>query len=427
MSSRRTGSVRSRGGWGPTLAVIGGLGVVALAFVLVPRMLLPPPPTESASPTLSETATPAPQVSFAASPYLGIDWRLSMLPGGVDASVSSLVDADGRLVAVGSSSGSAAAWWSDDAGASWVQQSMERPEPPFETAVAEPRSVAAGPDGLIAIGFWYEPDSGEVLEPVGWTSRDGRAWEIAALSGLEDGSMLDDIFGTPDGFYATGFSQTRAQSWWYAADGVAWRAIEPFGVDQPLWGMAPIATSGDLVVLGSGSERGRSTHPAIYASRGWLNWERVYEADEDTYGLVWGMTAFDEGFVAVGVASQESDWQRYGHAAAWLSNDGYGWQELDLDAAPESGAAIVAANADGAVATGWSNADGSQRSYFLPYGGTPSSIAIPFSINGIVALPGRFVALGSCIGDTPCGVVVAIGTPTASAVTVAPTLPPLPN
>ncbi len=426
MTVKRTGSARPGGGWGPTLAIIGGLGVVALAFVLVPRMLLPPPPAEGTSPTLSETPTPAPQVSFAASPYLGIEWQLTLLPGDPEG-VSSLVEADGRLVAVGATLDFPAAWWSDDDGENWTLSAMELPEPPSDAARARPRSAAVGPDGLVAVGFWVDPDSGEILEPIAWASHDGRAWMSTELSGLEGGSMLDELFGTPQAFYASGFSQSRGQSWWYSSDGVAWQAIEPVGIDQVAFGMPAVANGGEVIVLGSGAERRRSTHPAIYASTGWLNWERVYEGDDDTYGLVWGMTAFEQGFVAVGVASQESDWQRYGHAAAWLSNDGYGWQELDLDETPESGAVIVAANADGAVASGWSNADGSQRTYFIPYGGTPTSMQIPFNIQGIVALPDRFVALGSCLGETPCGIVVAIGRPTASAVTEEPTLPPLPN
>jgi hypothetical protein len=44
----------------------------------------------------------------------------------------------------------------------------------------------------------------------------------------------------------------------------------------------------------------------------------------------------------------------------------------------------------------------------------------------MVALPDRVVAVGYC-APVACGIVVAIGTPTASALTEAPTLPPLPN
>lgn len=429
MSSGRTGGARSRSGWGPTLAVIGGLGVVALAFVLVPRMLLPPPPSESTAPSLSETPTLAPQVSFAASPYLGLEWHLTTIPADPDANAWALAEIDGRLVVVGTSPDAPAAWWSDDHGETWLPGAIDLPSsPPTETARTRPHTLAVGPDGLLAIGWWTDRqgEADAILGSAAWASADGRAWTDAPLAGLDE-TILDAVFGTPDGFYATGISDLRGESWWFSKDGKAWSAIEPTGINQLMYFPPGIARQGYVNLLVNGDMKGASSRAAIYVSTNWLDWDEVYKGEEDGYGLARDVAAFDQGFIAVGQTWDDPDRQyQDGRFTAWLSNDGYVWQQLAVDAAPGTVGGSLAANADGAVAVVDSPSSSGSGAWFLPYAGTPTTVALPFRVQDIVALPDRFVAVGSC-APTSCGIVVAIGTPTASAVNAAPTLPPLPS
>ena len=418
------------GGWGPTLAIIGGLAAVGLGFVLVPRLLLPAPASESAPPASSSVEPlPTANVSFTAGPYLGVEWQLTTIPADRDAYAWALAEIDGRLVAVGTSPDATAAWWSDDGGQTWRPGAIEAPTtPPTETARTRPRSLAVGPDGLLATGWWTDQqgEANAILSSAAWASADGRAWFDAPLTGLDE-TILDAVFGTPTGFYATGFSEVRGESWWHSDDGQAWSPIEPTGINQLMYFPPGVARQGFVNLIVNGGLKGASSRPAIYLSTNWLDWDHVYQGEERGYGLARDVAAFDQGFIAVGQTWDDPDRQNQdGTFTAWVSNDGYAWQQLTVDAPPGTVGDGIAANADGAVAIVDSMRGTGSDAWYLPHGGTPTTVPLPFRVQDIVALPDRFVAVGYC-APVSCGIVVAIGTPTASTATTAPTLPPLPD
>lgn len=428
MATRRGTGATRRGGWGSTLAIMGALGVLALALFLVPRALLPPP-AASSGPSSGPSSEPTvePSVSFTPSAYQGVEWELYRMSDKAEGFPAALTEIEGRLVAVGTDGEGPAAWWSDDGGRTWTATAMAIPgDPPSEGASVVPAILAAGPDGLLATGFWMDPTQ-RPTSVVAWTSADGRAWDPATLSGLDEVDTLAQVLGDPDGYHATGYSPTSAMSWWQSDDGLSWQPIEPLGFDASELGPAVVARGTLAVVTGGGLPAGSSIRPAIYASIDWTHWEEAYRPD-DLYGRVQDIASFEEGFVAVGLVSEFSDLDHDGRFGAWISYGGYAWQLLPVEAPPGSAGIMVAANADGAVSIGWPDDTGGQAAWFLPHGGSASTTALPMFLSDLVAMPDRFFAIGTCgaLGEA-CGPLVAIGTPAASVVTTAPTLPPLPD
>ena len=406
-----------------TWVLIGSLGIVALALLVVPGLIAPAP---DARPT-SQAPSPTVVVSFPASAFRSVEWRISRLGSASEnAIVTQLVLVRDRLVAIGSRGGAPVAWWSDDGGVTWTTAtSISPPGPPrSDHAVAAPRTAAASGQRLVAAGFWMDPTSAEILGPVVWTSEDGRTWEGHDLVTTMRGATLDDLVGTPDGFYAIG-QASDTQRWWFSKDGVSWRQIEPVGL--PVLTIFPpaVAWSPELFLVAGGHGSGRVARPGIWVASDGLVFEEAFD-DEDSFGWITSLAHADYGFVAAGQTVDDADDPTKSHVAAWISVDGRAWQPLIRDAPSGTGAGTVAANSSGAVIIGWSTVQAQlPEVWFLPGGaGLPSTVRFPFLVQDLVALPDRFVAIGRCPPDEGCdGLMIAIGYPSALPNAPDPTLP----
>lgn len=203
------------------------------------------------------------------------------------------------------------AWTSAD-GDTWTIHPMESIEFTF------PVSLAAGGDGtLVAVGR-----SGN--EPAAWTTTNGVEWarqSVPVLGGSGDPERMTAVASGARGFVAGGSVGPelfeRHARFWRSADGVAW---EPVPDD-------PVAFS---------------------------------DAE------VRSITAFDGGFVAVGVVGSVQDPTG---AVAWTSPDGVAWTRVDdpaFDAAvavsvvpaPFGGLVAVGSTVDRRNAVAWTSPDG---------------------------------------------------------------------
>lgn len=418
---------RSTAGWTSTALVIGGLAVLGLALLIVPGWIAPAP-TPQPLPSTSASA----EVSFPPSPYRSIEWQVVTMGADWDgAQVNSLVEADGRLVAVGSRDGQPLAWWSDDGGATWTGRSMVAPQPvPAEGAAVAPRVVAASGSRVVAAGFWLNADGSAILGPAVWVSPDGRFWEAHDLSGAMPGATLDAIVGTSDGFYAVGHaSDSQPFGWWRSGDGVSWELLDVGGLPSLAVLPPAVAWRPDVTLVAGGHGGGRMARPGIWAADplptfgGTLEFEETFD-DEETWGWITALADADYGFVAVGQTVDAADDPTLSHLGAWISADGRSWHQLAIDSPVGTGASAVAANGSGAAILGRSELARSTEAWFLPGGaGAASAVRLPFTAMSIAALPDRFLVVGGCPPEDGCaGPMVAIGHATEDADPPAPTL-----
>ncbi len=264
------------------------------------------------------------------------------------AALYGIADGDGVVIAVGAADGAAAAWITSD-GVTW-----RRARVAGATRAARLRGVAAGPDGYLAFGG----GDGEVSQV--WTSGDGTRWDRqAATDGIgarvnavtfSDGRWLavGDLLAAEGGEAAAGVLYT-------SGDGRSWR-LETDELTGTEATVSDVAVRGGVVVVGG------------FGLDGGLMWADVTDgavrADGDFAATtVQGVAATKDGFVALGRHVADVG------PVAWRSNDGAGWQRLDVDPQPfattdqihdltavDGRLVAVGATPDGGVI--WTSADG---------------------------------------------------------------------
>jgi hypothetical protein len=154
-----------------------------------------------------------------------------------------------------------------------VAQSLGEPTttelPPIAGDVALARTVAAGPDGLVAIGTRSCRSAGNRLPCLGevWTSTDGTAWLPVArrASGIDLGDLsrcgiggsepgLIDVAYGPSGFLLVGFAATRRQCpvvrLWRSSDGRSWEPVDPSGGFTQGFQPSTLSATSDGYVIG---------------------------------------------------------------------------------------------------------------------------------------------------------------------------------
>jgi hypothetical protein len=101
----------------------------------------------------------------------------------------------------------------------------------------------------------------------------------------------------------------------------------------------------------------------------------------------------------------------------WQSADGATWNSIVLDETPGTQATVASDGPLGAIIGGASQADHGPISWFLPPGATQAvPQPIDHFITAVVALPDRFVAIGTCAEGQDCnGQALLIGRLTGSA------------
>ena len=220
----------------------------------------------------------------------------------------------------------------------------------FPTSGPEPGmlDVAAGPAGLVAIGWNFDPKAGG---PGIWHSPDGRTWQRAqvdfgASPAEANAHRIVAVAGGPRGYVIVGYViagfSTRAPAItaraaaWTSPDGVTWtRAVDSADMDvgpcqhtgeEPscggMRGVTPIG-SGYVAVGQARSNPGDRSRPAAWTSPDGITWTRS-DAGLTFDGFLSGVTAGGAGLVAVGTICQPSCFNVSPGVAA-TSRDGSTW------------------------------------------------------------------------------------------------------
>lgn len=241
---------------GLTIAVLGGVGLALLTGVRGTALDAPThapepsigsaspsiasesePPTDAPVPSAAATAEPSPEStpSATATPDAGsgsiVRWAqtAAFAADGSRAAVRDLAYAAGHFIAIGyvgpspddpypARDGAPRLWISTD-GRSWEQID---PGPSF--SAADPRSIAALPDGsAIVYGFAVDASSSSVA----WRSSDGRSWTDVELS-LPRFDWISDVAAGPTGLVTATSTTTETEDTievWHSEDGATWRVV----------------------------------------------------------------------------------------------------------------------------------------------------------------------------------------------------------
>jgi hypothetical protein len=255
MPARSIGSVGARSAV-VVLGVVAVVGAAAVAFwpgadgtaSPSPVAASTPTATATAAPTASSAATlasPSPTATAARGPLdlTNLEWVTLTEPfGGADARDIDgvLLDATGRVVVWGSRlveglSGARPHVWASADMETWTEAPLGDLEDRMQVM-----DVAAGPRGLVAVGFTDD------LVSALW-SRDGVTWQRAAIDPqplFEEDTVMAVAAG-PSGFLAVGYIWPVRAEAWFSADGLSWRRVGPAAL--------PEGELHDVVVLGDGS------------------------------------------------------------------------------------------------------------------------------------------------------------------------------
>jgi len=199
----------------------------------------------------------------------GVTWARvphdeSLFGGLNDQEIFGIIAAGPGLVAVGAGDEAPAAWVSAD-GLAWEKVANDRffSDPDFDNADKVMRAVAAGPMGLVAVGYveWYsEATDTTDADAAVWVSQDGLAWTLVSedadvFGGTDDQKMVAVAAGGP-GLVAVGWDRSPGDAdaaVWTSSDGTTWTPVvddEMFGGagDQEMYGVAMGASR--LVAVG---------------------------------------------------------------------------------------------------------------------------------------------------------------------------------
>lgn len=233
--------------------------------------------------------------------------NLPQIPGAApnDQIVDAMATSTGRTVAVGSTNGDAAIWYSTD-GRQWTRSQTGL----GGTGRRRLLSVASGPAGWLAVGYGNQARTAPLLV----TSQDGTVWQPDHNLHPDSLSLFGAASG-PAGYVIVGAAAASAETW----------------------------HSGDL----KNWARGTSAHPGdlegTSASPHWMH----------------GVTGGQFGYVAVGGLNDPSAKTASERPAVWTSADGSTWamQQLPLPGG-SSDASLhqVAAKGNTVIATGTASA-----------------------------------------------------------------------
>ena len=237
---------------------------------------------------------------------------------------------------------------------------------PFSDGLRDPyggaaiTAVAAGPEGLVAVGY-------SATGAAAWRSTEGLRWERVSGPSSWFGATLNDVATTPTGFVAVGRTG-RGGTAWASPDGLTWRrtasdlgielrrvvaaggrlhAIGPLpdradgaprsviwsSDDGRTWSNDQEVNAVDLtaiaagpagvVVAGQGSIDGGGSGAVVLTSRDGTTWQPA--AFQPAAGqFVHDIVPFGAGWLAVGGQGDEGEEH---NAAAWRSPDGHTWQQ----------------------------------------------------------------------------------------------------
>lgn len=179
--------------------------------------------------------------------------------------------------------------------------------------------VAAGPSGLVAVGWIFQGFHG-----VAWHSSDGATWTLDAP--LPERTVLEAVAGDERVYVAVG-RHGEGSTAWYSKDGVDWTetpSTNAFGASL-LRLTAVVHWPQGFVATGyEGAESG-SARAAFWVSRDGITWARATAAGDLGDARPVALTTGGPGLVAVGMSGSSSN---AGHAAIWTSPDGLSWSRV---------------------------------------------------------------------------------------------------
>ena len=149
--------------------------------------------------------------------------------------VDTLTVAHGRLYAGGNDQYGRARVWTSADGIRWRAVGLPQPgQSPFRVM-----SIAAGPGGLVAVGYNFR----DITQPMLWHSSDGGHWQFVDLAGQAalagDDTMFNQVTAGPKGYVALlgvplGYGTYGAPSrMLVSTDGMRWTRVAPSARPAP--------------------------------------------------------------------------------------------------------------------------------------------------------------------------------------------------
>jgi hypothetical protein len=263
------------------------------------------------------------------------------------------------------------------------------PASPSTTPTAAPSAPAGGgdaaPGGFLAAGMFHDPDLGNMLRALAWTSPDGRAWDPADLSAPPSSYATTAVnlgteallIGTRDQVKALkrGGYVPSAVVWSRGADGT-WTLLDDVPADALAWGSGTIPEG--VAVLGrsvpkkgkpSTNLMGSMQQPAIWTSADGRAWVRtLLETEPPSLAAAaapMSIAVAPDGTRLIGGVDTST-----GEELLWRSTDGVEWQPvtsphpgagsgfLSLVGTPTGFALALADGERRTRSTVWASADG---------------------------------------------------------------------
>ena len=217
----------------------------------------------------------------------------------------------------------------------WSSIRWENQPLPQSDGVLSVLGVAAGPKGIVAIGF---DETGPGSHGAVWFSADGGDWVRVGEPEVLAQVQLADVAANADGFTiiaTTGLPSTAVV--FQSSDGVEWQRV----ADGPQFANAHVgslAGKGDeLLAVGTDA----SGKALSIRSVGAAGWERLSSDDMGlSDGVVSSITASPDGWIGTGAIGPDGR-----SATMFQSADGVSWQQIILPVAPAGEYPVATASA----------------------------------------------------------------------------------
>jgi hypothetical protein len=261
----------------------------------------------------------------------GLTWHRqpTSSPGALPASLAA---GPGGVVAVGTTDGIPASWFSRD-GLTWSARADAFPVPSAGPATFAVTAAVATGAGWLAVGRedpYCNMNCGLTpVRAIPWTSSDGLHWTRVPDQTSLGNAAMTGVARLDSGFVAVGLAANRAVVW-TSTDGSTWTRVPDAplfhprpGMDPSFWAqMTGVAVGhGVVVAVGmDGAPGGGGGSVLAWWSADGRTWTQA-TGDRFLSGQVFGLTATPEGFLATGPSGDPSCL-----GGIWASSDGRAWQ-----------------------------------------------------------------------------------------------------
>jgi hypothetical protein len=245
--------------------------------------------------------------------------------------------------------------------------------------------VAVGANGPVACDACpgMEAYTGQI-----WRSADGRTWQAVPVSGLER-SIVGGVAAGPDGLVAVGTREVDGVTQpmlLTSPDGTSWdlQVVPPF--DAPGISIVDLVGGPIFVATGQVSLGGADFRPVIWTSSDGSEWHEAFRGT--SAGTIGRIAASGSGWVAVGyreAPSTDPERSSIPMPAVWTSPDAVTWTQRDLPLG--SGATAGVAHTVLASRLGWVAVGSAEYPPASADAGVIEGFAGWYSADGIVWQP----------------------------------------